>query len=179
MYLPRENSIKLYQGQDANLAENTTRTELPPAAVPENNILVNTDAEKVAKRTHTVAHADPYLDKKQNARTQTEVVLVSTPTEVVDPQGPTKSLAETNYSEAIELPTKTATPSRVMFASNEPVIETETKPSIRNIGDLVNLVVEKIDKRDKKLIRFATDDDDNSSLVGINIGFIKLNKKIY
>ena len=50
------------------------------------------------------------------------------------------------------------------------------RKGIRNVGDLVNYVVEKVDKRDKKLIRFNTDDDD-SSIIGINIGFLKLNSK--
>ncbi len=68
-------------------------------------------------------------------------------------------------------------------AQKEPVYDniiTETMPErkgIRNIGDLVNFVVDKIDKRDKKLIKFNTDDDDNSSIVGINVGFVKLNSK--
>jgi hypothetical protein len=53
---------------------------------------------------------------------------------------------------------------------------TERK-GIRNVGDLVNYVVDKVDKRDKKLVKFSTDDDDNSSIVGINIGFLKFNKK--
>lgn len=47
---------------------------------------------------------------------------------------------------------------------------------IRNVGDLVNFVVSKVDKREKKFLRFETDDD-NSSLVAFNIGFIKFNKK--
>jgi hypothetical protein len=51
------------------------------------------------------------------------------------------------------------------------------RKGIRNVGDLVNYVVEKVDKRDKKLVRFNTDDDDNSSIIGINIGFLKFNKK--
>ena len=50
------------------------------------------------------------------------------------------------------------------------------RKGIRNVGDLVNFVVDKVDKRDKKLVRFNTDDD-NSSIVGINIGFLKFNKK--
>jgi len=51
------------------------------------------------------------------------------------------------------------------------------KKGIRNMGDLINYVVEKVDKREKKLIKFNTDDDDNSSIIGLNIGFVKLNKK--
>ncbi|EDM35991.1 hypothetical protein PBAL39_23327 [Pedobacter sp. BAL39] len=48
---------------------------------------------------------------------------------------------------------------------------------IKNVGDLVNYVVDKVDKREKKFLKFNTDDDDNSSLVAINIGFIKLNSR--
>lgn len=51
------------------------------------------------------------------------------------------------------------------------------KKGIRNMGDLINYVVDKVDKRDKKIIKFDTDDDDNSSIIGLNIGFLKLNKK--
>ncbi|MNJ97572.1 hypothetical protein D3C87_153230 [compost metagenome] len=53
----------------------------------------------------------------------------------------------------------------------------ESKKGIRNMGDLINYVVDKVDKRDQKLIKFNTDDDDNSSIIGLNIGFLKLNKK--
>jgi len=64
-------------------------------------------------------------------------------------------------------------------AVNNDVI-TETDPAankgIRNVGDLVNYVVDKLDKRERKFLKFNTDDD-NSSLIGINIGFIKLNSK--
>lgn len=55
--------------------------------------------------------------------------------------------------------------------------EQDNKKGIRNIGDLVNFVVDKVDKRDEKLLEFHTDDDDQSSLVAINIGFLKLNTK--
>lgn len=47
---------------------------------------------------------------------------------------------------------------------------------IKNVGDFVNYVVSKVDKREEKFLKFNTDDD-HSSLVGINIGFIKLNLK--
>ncbi|MFD0942007.1 hypothetical protein [Pedobacter boryungensis] len=60
------------------------------------------------------------------------------------------------------------------------ITETEStteRRGIRNVGDLVNYVVDKVDKREKKLVRFNTDDDDNSSIIGINIGFLKLNSK--
>lgn len=55
--------------------------------------------------------------------------------------------------------------------------EQAERKGIRNFGDLVNYVVDKVDKREQKIVRFKTDDDDESSLVAINIGFIKLNPK--
>jgi hypothetical protein len=66
-------------------------------------------------------------------------------------------------------------------APQEVIAITETEQpehrGIRNVGDLVNLVVNKVDKRDKKLIQFNTDEDDNSSLIAINIGFLRFNKR--
>lgn len=72
--------------------------------------------------------------------------------------------------------------SSVVAKPNIENVITETESSterkgIRNIGDIVNYVVEKVDKREKKFLKFNTDDDDNSSIIGINIGFIKLNSK--
>jgi hypothetical protein len=48
---------------------------------------------------------------------------------------------------------------------------------IRNAGDLVNFVVDKIDRREQKIVAFNTDDDDNSSLVALNIGPFRFNSK--
>ncbi|HMI03336.1 MAG TPA: hypothetical protein VK541_12675 [Pedobacter sp.] len=47
---------------------------------------------------------------------------------------------------------------------------------IRNVGDLVNFVVNKVDKRENKLVQFDTDDD-NSSLVSLNLGIIRFSKR--
>lgn len=60
------------------------------------------------------------------------------------------------------------------------ISETEEKPhrGIRNVGDVINYVVDKLDKRENKVIQFKTDDDEgSSSLVAINIGFLKFNSK--
>lgn len=86
------------------------------------------------------------------------------------------------------LPVKTSqieNPTVIAHATTNDKVETSIdeagnsseRKGIRNVGDLVNYVVEKVDKRDKKLLRFNTDDDDNSSIIGINIGFLKFNKK--
>lgn len=52
----------------------------------------------------------------------------------------------------------------------------EKHRGIRNIGDLVNYVVNKLDKREEKMLKFETNDDE-STLIGINIGMIRYNRK--
>lgn len=62
-----------------------------------------------------------------------------------------------------------------LVIGDEPAVATERK-SIEGVGDLLNYVVDKIDKRNKKLIEFNSDEE-GTSLVGVNIGFIKWNRK--
>ncbi|WP_256007179.1 hypothetical protein [Pedobacter deserti] len=80
-----------------------------------------------------------------------------------------------------------ATPDEVMMAdagiSPEALAQATTAESdgerkgIRNAGDVINYVVGKVDKRERKIIEFRTDEDDNSSLVSLNIGIIKFNRR--
>lgn len=63
-------------------------------------------------------------------------------------------------------------------ALNEPAeLEQQSRPRIRNAGDLVNFVVDKLDKREQKFVEFRTDDDEGTSLVAINIGPLKINQR--
>jgi len=61
---------------------------------------------------------------------------------------------------------------------DEPVNDNDEQniKNIRNVGDVVNLIVNKVDKRKDKFIQFRTDDDD-SSLSSINIGPFKIGKR--
>jgi len=72
----------------------------------------------------------------------------------------------------------------VVIAANQTTVKTDepindneqSNKGIRNVGDVVNLIVNKMDKRKDKLIQFRTDDDD-SSLSSINIGPFKIGKR--
>lgn len=65
----------------------------------------------------------------------------------------------------------TATP-----PANKPdATQANSKHKIRTLGDIINVVVAKVDKRKDKLIEFS-DDDDESNLTGVNLGIIKLKK---
>ncbi|TCD17945.1 hypothetical protein EZ456_22100 [Pedobacter psychrodurus] len=72
----------------------------------------------------------------------------------------------------------------IAIAANPTTVKTDdavneneqSNKGIRNVGDVVNLIVNKMDKRKDKLIQFRTDDDD-SSLASINIGPFKIGKR--
>ncbi|WDF56508.1 hypothetical protein [Mucilaginibacter sp. KACC 22063] len=47
---------------------------------------------------------------------------------------------------------------------------------IRSFGDLINVVVAKVDKRQDKLVEFSDTDGDESTITGINLGIVKVKK---
>jgi len=91
---------------------------------------------------------------------------------------PEKDL-KTKIEEAILQPKEEVVTAAVAtpVKTDEPVNDNEqNNKGIRNVGDVVNLIVNKMDKRKDKLIQFRTDDDD-SSLSSINIGPFKFGKR--
>jgi hypothetical protein len=84
---------------------------------------------------------------------------------------------------------KIAVPEDMPFKTNILAAQTETVPKtmavapakkrhIRSLGDLINVVVSKVDKRKDKLIEFSsTKDEDESIISGLNLGFIKIKRE--
>lgn len=71
-------------------------------------------------------------------------------------------------------PTLTATQ---LPADNKAGIATaKRKHVIRNFGDLVNVVVAKVDKRKDKIIEFTNTDDDEANITGVNLGILKIKR---
>jgi hypothetical protein len=59
-------------------------------------------------------------------------------------------------------------------------VEPAKKRGIHSFGGLINAVVAKIDKRDDKVVEFSDgdgDDDNSTTLTGINLGLIKIKKQ--
>ncbi|MDB4918582.1 hypothetical protein [Mucilaginibacter sp.] len=51
------------------------------------------------------------------------------------------------------------------------------KHRINSLGDLINVVVSKVDKRKDKIIEFTNTEDDESTISGLNLGVIKIKKQ--
>lgn len=63
-------------------------------------------------------------------------------------------------------------------AKNSIVAVVAKRKGIRSIGDVVNLVMAKVDKRQDKLIEFSdSDDGEESNVTGINLGIISIKKE--
>ncbi|MXV50756.1 hypothetical protein GS399_07205 [Pedobacter sp. HMF7647] len=52
----------------------------------------------------------------------------------------------------------------------------KSKRKIRSMGDIINFVVSKVDKRQEKLIHFSNNDE-GTELTGVNLGFVKFKSK--
>ncbi|WP_412466002.1 hypothetical protein [Pedobacter sp. KLB.chiD] len=187
--------ILLYQqqnttGEGKKLASNTIENTKPEVK------------ESIAKDTAgtIVGHVEPVLPVKPkavNAVAKTDVKkkikptvskeeksIVTAPemlkqeTIIAKVEEPKKDI-KTKIEEAILQPKEETVTASVAtpVKTDEPVNDNEqSNKGIRNVGDVVNLIVNKMDKRKDKLIQFRTDDDD-SSLSSINIGPFKFGKR--
>jgi cytoskeletal protein RodZ len=188
--------VLVYQQQDSTdgdkkLASNTIEKTKPTVQEP----IIKDSAKTIVEPVENIAPVLPAQPKAVSAIAKTKVKqevkpVVEQPRIVTAPEmqkqetyiakieEPKKDI-KTKIEEAILQPKEeivtavVATPVK----TDEPANDNEqSNKGIRNVGDVVNLIVNKMDKRKDKLIQFRTDDDD-SSLASINIGPFKIGKR--
>jgi len=131
------------------------------------------------KRQPTVKHESTesvnVVSVPMNTEAQTQEVLAAVSTQpVAHPVVPEMQLAgSTTNNDAPVLKSINTTSPVAVTASH---VEKKKKHGIHSLGDLINAVVSKVDKREDKLIEFTESDDDQSSVTGINLGIIKIKK---
>ena len=152
--------------------DSTKIVEIPTEKVEQVLPVTSKPVEAVAKIKGNVKPV-----KKEPVVTAHEALKEDTM--IAKDEEPTKDI-KTKINEAIldqnEAPVlaSNSTPIKADEVINENV-QAENK-GIRNVGDVVNLIVNTVDKRKDKFIQFRTDDDD-SSLSSINIGPFKIGKR--
>jgi len=186
--------IMIYQQQDVVPKQyaNNVATNMNPVIVEpqvKDSSVSNTDLTKdVAKALP--AHVKPSTTLvqtavKENAKPIEKQKVISEPdiqkqeTMIAKVEEPKKDI-KTKIEEAV-FKTKEET---VLAANLNEVIADEVidssypaeRKGIRNVGDVVNLIVNTMDKRKDKVIQFRTDDDDSSISV-VNIGPFRIGKK--
>ncbi|WPU95404.1 hypothetical protein SNE25_07695 [Mucilaginibacter sabulilitoris] len=62
--------------------------------------------------------------------------------------------------------------------NNKPVtIKPVKRHRIRSLGDVFNVMIAAVDKREDKIIEFSNTDEDDATITGVNLGIIKVKKE--
>jgi len=197
LFIPKKDTVTHHpKNQSAHAHIN------PPVVKPGNNTPVTVKDEQVAaiafpvnstsRVHHTKKPENVPVQKKQVAPeiTNAEPVKVNEPPVLIasseKPAETIKSVVpgietplaakqvNTNETNAINIaPVLASTQTPVTTTAKQAVVK---KRGIHNMGNLVNLVMAKVDKRKDKVIEF-TDTDDESTITAVNVGPIKIKKE--
>ena len=159
--LGAKNSMLLLSAKNKAVKEASAKAKIKTIAT-QNFIPVKPEAEN--NLTQTLAQVKPDSESENQKNNSTQIALA-----------PDISISSNPQPEEEIVPPAIVKPT-LQTAVNVP---TKTKHKrIRSIGDVVNLVMAKVDKREDKLIQFTDNDDgDESNVTGINLGFISIKKE--
>jgi len=139
------------------------------AGVTVNRVARVSSAKQITPMTeHQNAVSEPVL-----AATEQREQLVAVVTDNTTPPTITQPAA---VSAAIEtLPVRAA---GILPANTKPVIaKVKPRRRIHTLGDIINLAMAKVDKRQDKLVEFTnSDDDDEANITEVNLGIFKIKK---
>jgi len=135
----------------------------------------NTNAPVITSQPQVVVKETPAIVKpvEQQAIANIEVPKKADITQPVVP-GPETPLV-TKTTDIIAQP-KAATQVTAQVQASDVATKPAKRRGIHNFGDLVNIVVAKVDKRKDKAIEFTDSDDGESSITAVNIGPVKIKK---
>lgn len=138
-----------------------TKEEQPvPQKISPDKMIAKTEPEKTDQQPLTVTQVKPQEIVQQKAEQPVNAIASNN----IQTGTPEVTANETKPVPAVTGP-ETAKP-------NTRAVK---RHGIHNVGDLVNLVMAKVDKRKDKALEF-TDDDDGSTLTAVNIGPIRISR---
>ena len=160
---PEHNNVLVHQQNKAAVAANTQR------------LLPQSSAQVIAN----VNPSDPVQPDKTTERSD---ALVSMPAkeyvaDLVIPGGGGSVSINQPIEEKLPITSKIILPTNQLSAVKKPEVSpVKPKYKIHRLGDFINFVVAKVDKRPDKIIEFAStdDDDDETRISGVNLGIIKI-----
>lgn len=155
--------------QDSDETVRVPKEQLEPT-LPTTLKSVDQVAKTTVKENAKVVEKQKIVTAPEMQKQETRIAKVEEPKEDI------KAKIEDAVSKVNQ---ETVLASTATASRTDEVIEDDNQvesKGIRNVGDVVNLIVNKVDKRKDKFIQFRTDDDD-SSLSSINIGPFKFGKK--
>ncbi len=199
LFIPKKGAVK-HNKPDTNIV-----VKANPSVVKPENTDPTTSSETQQERLASVETSVKYTTKADRSKMKTSAVEQKqantsiTKTEMVTHEdrpliasAGTPKQYEIVKQEPIELTEATSTenktvvdnsaislPAQPVLAANQPAKTAKPavkKRGIRNFGDIVNLVVAKVDKRKDKLIQFSDTDDDESVISAVHLGALKIKR---
>jgi hypothetical protein len=167
----------------ASVADQPKTLLITPEPAAADNIMVTDEplkTDEVHSRTVTKTRTHSMLAATgvTNADTTNRILANNTAGNTPDQQQVTiqKPVSISATATASIVPEEHARPARTLAALTVPTVKENqaAKKKIRNLGDLLNVVIAKVDKRPKKIIEFKDDDDDDTfNPTHINLGLIE------
>ena len=199
IFIPKKEVVKPGHGKNNLAINHPKQTIVKPAGQEPSNTIIKKEVQPENTVTNSVAAVQHHPKKTEIIAKPTEqpatVIEKQEPVKEAEPQliaaAPSKqpdiishevpdnatalTVKQTAINDVPEPETKTA------LASAQPTSTKQDKPvvkkhGIHNFGDLVNIVVAKVDKRKDKVIEFTDTDDDESTLTAVNMGPVKIKK---
>ncbi len=131
--------------------------------------ITNKKQEEDNSSTQTLAQNKPQQDQQESS----ESVQIASAKMAIVPDAATKL----SVQPADEILQATSVKPQILTDKRSKPATVAKRKGIRNVGDLVNLVMAKVDKRSDKLIQFSdSDDGEESNVTGINLGIISIKK---
>ncbi len=170
-------AVKTDRPDEAVKATETNITTRPVVITPANEV--------AAISTHTIKPkliAGKPTQPITQANTPVVIDLISTNqpviAAVVEPVQKQPAMVvpdkETSFAAAPVQVIETVT---TVTASTETIKTPIKKRGIHSLGGLINAIVAKVDKREDKLIEFTEDEENGSTITGLNLGVVKIKKQ--
>ncbi len=142
-------------------------------------IIAAVKGSPVKHQSHNIVQHNSNDDVVQQQAEQTQLASLTVPahTLIKQPVVPDEIIAAQPVEDKPIFKSITALPI-VQTLASAPAAKTKAKKhGIHSLGDVVNLVVAKVDKRSDKLIEFTDTDDDEAVITGINLGLFSIKKE--
>jgi hypothetical protein len=188
-FIPKKAIVKSGKPLVSTLAKTGQPVAVSPSAIikPQTPAVNNFQPVALAQNTKTkvniiVKRVDTASEKPASVKPDDQPVMASVqqtqaPAKIAAPDKPLPLLAPPAVDQLQASATKPAIAALPLTVIKKDSLPVRTRPGIHSLGDLVNVLVAKVDKRKDKIIEFTADDDGESTVTGLNLGIIKLKKR--
>jgi len=188
LFIPKKDSVVKIPVKKQLAANKPAKVK--PAIIAKSQTVVAPQTSVIAVNKpgqvyHTNKTIMPMVTKKKELTAKNTTPVMANNTQVLAVNTSTKidikQPAIIDSSKALAAVQQSVKPA--VIATVVPPVEKNTdvtpakKHKIHGIGDLLNVAIAAVDKRKDKIIQFSDNDEDGTSITGVNLGVIKIKKE--